>query len=293
MATEEGNGLNTDELVLQFELQRPRLLALAYRTLGSLTEAEDTVQEAWVRLARSDSDVIENLSGWLTTVTARICLDLLRLRVARDEQPLAHLPDPIVSPADGSDPEHEALLADSLGLALLVVLQTLSPAERLAFILHDMFAVPFDQISLIIERSPAATKMLASRARRRIRTAPVLDPDLGRQREVVDAFLAAARDGDFEALLAVLDPGVVLRTDGGAQRSELSTVIRGAATVASRAIMFAGLADTAEPVLVNGASGIIAATGSQVMSLMAFTVSNGGIVEINALIDPERLSDLR
>lgn len=287
--------MNTDDLAVQFQAQRPHLLAVAYRMLGSLTEAHDAVQEAWLRLPRSDVDAIDNLGGWLTTVTGRICIDLLRVRVTRGEQPLVHLPDPILSPTDGSDPEHEALLADSLGLALLVVLQILNPAERLAFILHDMFAVPFDQISLIIDRSPDATKMLASRARRRVRgSAPALDPDLTRQRQVVDAFLAAARDGDFEALLAVLDPDVVLRTDGGAHRSDLSAVIRGAAAVAvaSRAMMFAGLADASQPMLVNGAAGIIATAGGQVMSLMAFTVSNGRIVEINVLADPERLREV-
>lgn len=285
--------MNTDQLAVQFQAHRPQLHAVAYRMLGSRAEAEDAVQESWLRLTRSDVDAIDNLGGWLTTVTGRICLDLLRLRVTRGEQPLVRLPDPILSPADGSDPEHEALLADSLGLALLVVLQTLNPAERLAFILHDMFAVPFDQISLIIDRSPDATKMLASRARRRIQgSAPILDPDLTRQREVVDAFLAAARGSDFEALLAILDPDVVLRTDGGLTRSELTAVIRGAATVGARAMMFASLADTSQPMLVNGAAGIVATAGGQALSLMAFTVSNGRIVEINVLTDPERLREV-
>src|SRR5436309_6128216 len=208
----------------QFEQQRTRLRSVAYRMLGSLSEADDAVQEAWLRLARSDADEIENLGGWLTTVVARVSLNTLRSRNRRREEPLGvHIPDPIVDPADGPDPEHEALLADSVGLALLVVLETLSPAERLAFVLHDMFAVPFDEIASIVDRSPEATRQLASRARRRVqgeRTIP--DPDLDRQREVVDAFLAASREGDFEALVAVLDPEVVLRQDLG-NRSEEHT----------------------------------------------------------------------
>src|ERR671922_2719903 len=229
----------TEFLADRFEEQRTRLRAVAYRMLGSMSEADDAVQEAWLRLSRTDSGAIENLEGWLTTVVARVSLNMLRSRNLRREEPLGvRLPDPIVDRADGTDPEHEALLADSVGLALLVVLETLSPAERLAFVLHDMFAVPFDEIAPIVDRSPEAARQLASRGRRRVRgTAPVPDADLARQRELVDAFLAAAREGDFEALVAVLDPDVVLRADQGV-RPGASTEIRGARTVAARALTF-------------------------------------------------------
>jgi RNA polymerase sigma factor (sigma-70 family) len=223
-----------DWLADRFEEQRTNLRAVAYRMLGSLAEADDAVQEAWLRLSRSDTSGVENLGGWLTTVVGRVCLDMLRARRSRREESLgAHVPDPIVSPEDGVHPEHEALLADSVGLALLVVLETLSPAERLAFVLHDMFDVPFDEIGAIVGRSPAAARQLASRARRRVKgAAPIPDADLGRQREVVGAFLAAARGGDFDALLAVLDPDVVLRADAGGVPAGVSRVIRGAPAVA-------------------------------------------------------------
>src|SRR5436309_10676493 len=227
-----------DWLAGQFEEHRTRLKAVAYRMLGSLTEADDAVQDAWLRLSRSDAEEIENLGAWLTTVVARVSLNMLRSRATRREEPLdVRIPEPIVDPTDGTDPEHETLLADSVGLALLVVLETLSPPERLAFVLHDMFAVPFDEIAPIVDRSPEATRQLASRARRRVqgeRTTP--DADLDRQREVVGAFLAAARDGDFEALLAVLDPDVVVRVDFGPERPVRETV--GAEAVAGQAIMF-------------------------------------------------------
>src|SRR5436305_5761492 len=220
-------------LARQFEEQRPHLRAVAYRMLGSLSEADDAIQDAWLRLSRADASEVENLRAWLTTIVARVALNMLRTRRTRREQPLGtHLPDPILEPADSTDPEHEALIADSVGLALLVVLETLSPAERLAFVLHDMFAVPFDEIASIVDRSPEATRQLASRARRRVqgeRTIP--DPDLDRQREVVDAFLAASREGDFEALVAVLDPEVVLRQDLG---NGVPREVRGAEAVASR-----------------------------------------------------------
>ena len=226
-----------DWLAERFEANRTHLRAVAYRMLGSLSEADDAVQEAWLRLSRSDTSGVENLGGWLTTVVARVCLDMLRSRKSRREEPLgAHVPEPIVSREDGIDPEHEALLADSVGLALLVVLETLAPAERLAFVLHDMFAVPFDEIAPIVGRSPAAARQLASRARRRVQgaaTAP--DADLTRQREVVDAFLAASRGGDFDALLAVLDPDVVLRADRAAVQAGASREVRGAAAVAEHA----------------------------------------------------------
>jgi RNA polymerase sigma factor (sigma-70 family) len=280
-----------DMLAERFEAERGRLRAVAYRMLGSLTEADDAVQEAWLRLARSDDSAIENLSGWLTTVVGRVCLDMLRARTARREEALdVRLPDPVVTYGDESDPEAEALLADSVGLALLVVLEMLTPAERLAFVLHDMFAVPFDEIAHMLGRSPDATKMMASRARRRVRgAAPAQDADMARNRSVVDAFLAAARGGDFEALVAVLDPDVVLRADTPA--GAVLTV--GAREVAGRASMFSRVAVHVRPVLVNGVPGILAATADGApMSVMAFTVAGGRIVEIDSIADPERLAGL-
>jgi RNA polymerase sigma-70 factor (ECF subfamily) len=281
-----------DWLAERFESHRGRLRAVAYRMLGSLTEAEDAVQETWLRLSRSDTREVDNLGGWLTTVTARICLDMLRSRRVRGEQPLGiHLPDPIVTRADALDPEQEALLADSVGLALFVVLDTLSPAERLTFVLHDMFAVPFEQIAGIVGRSPAAAKQLASRARQRVRdAAPPPDPDLSGQRHVVDAFLAAARGGDLEALMAVLDPDIVARSDAGPQQA--GQVVRGAAAVAKRASGFARASVLAMPVLVNGSPGLLAAANGEPVSLMAFTVRGGRIVALDVLTDPERLRQL-
>jgi RNA polymerase sigma factor (sigma-70 family) len=289
--------VTTDEdewLAERFQEQRPHLRAVAYRMLGSLSEADDAVQEAWLRLSRSDAGAIENLGGWLTTVVARVSLNMLRARTAKREAPLeARMPDPIVSVDDGADPEHEALIADSVGLALLVVIETLAPAERLAFVLHDMFAVPFDEIASITGRSPAAARQLASRARRRVRgQAPVPDADLARQRGVVDAFFAAARDGDFDALVAVLDPDIVLRSDGGTGRPDASHVIRGARDVAGRALTFAHLAPDVRPALVNGGAGVIVAPGGRPFAVMGFTVTDGRIVEINVLADPLRLSAL-
>jgi RNA polymerase sigma-70 factor, ECF subfamily len=280
-------------LAERFGEHRTHLRAVAYRMLGSLSEADDAVQEAWLRLSRTDADEIENLGGWLTTVTARVCLNLLQSRRARGEQPLgAHLPEPIVSPEDGVDPEHEALLADSVGLALLVVLDTLAPAERLAFVLHDMFAVPFAEIAPIVGRSPTAARQLASRGRRRVQGATPPDPDLARQREVVDAFLAASREGDFDALLAVLDPDVVLRADRGAVPAGASTVIRGARAVAEGALSFSRVAPFARPALVNGAAGLVAAPHGKPFSVLGFTVAGGRIVEIDILADPARLTRL-
>ncbi len=278
----------------RFEANRTHLRAVAYRMLGSLSEADDAVQEAWLRLSRSDTSGVENLGGWLTTVVARVCLDMLRSRKSRREVPLgAHVPDPIVSREGGIGPEHQALLADSVGLALLVVLETLAPAERLAFVLHDMFAVPFDEIAAIVGRSPTAARQLASRARRRVQgAAPVPDADLTCQREVVDAFLAAARDGDFDALLAVLNPDVVLRGDRGAVPPGASKEVRGARAVAEQALTFAQFAQFAQPVLVNGAAGVVVAPGGRPFSVMGFTVMRGKIVEIDVLADPARLRQL-
>jgi len=283
-----------EELAERFEEHRSRLRAVAYRMLGSLTEADDAVQDAWLRVSRADTARVENLGAWLTTVVARVCLNMLRSRRSRREEPLGvHVPDPIVSRAEGLDPEHEALLADSVGLALLVVLETLSPAERLAFVLHDMFAVPFEEIAPIVERSPTAARQLASRARRRVRGAPTAsDADLPAQRKVVDAFFAAARDGDFEGLVAVLDPDVVLHSDGGVARPKVTIEAHGARAVAERAFMFARLSPHARPALVNGAAGVVVAPRDRPFSVMAFTIAGGKIVAIDVLADPERLSRL-
>ena len=275
----------------RFEEHRAHLRAVAYRMLGSLSEADDAVQEAWLKLSRVDASEIENLGGWLTTVVARVSLNMLRSRATRREEPLGvRIPDPVVDPADGTDPEHEALLADSVGLALLIVLETLSPAERLAFVLHDMFAVPFEQIAPILERSPEATRQLASRGRRRVQGERVVpDPDLTRQREVVDAFLAAAREGDFEALVALLDPDVVLRADfGGGVTQE----IRGAEAVASQAETYSRLDLVSHPALINGAVGAVATREGRPFSVGAITVRDGKIVEMDFLADPARLAEL-
>jgi RNA polymerase sigma factor (sigma-70 family) len=287
-----------DGLAERFEANRPHLRAVAYRMLGSLSEADDAVQESWLRLSRSGTSGIENLGGWLTTVVARVCLDMLRSRKSRHEESLdAQIADPIASHESGTDPEQEALLADSVGLALLVVLETLAPAERLAFVLHDVFAVPFEEIAPIVERTPTATRQLASRARRRVHgvggrddAGMIPDADLTRQREVVDAFLAAARGGDFDALLAVLDPDVVLRTDRPALPSGALRETHGAAAVARRAMV--GGARAAQPALVNGAVGVIVAPRGRLLMVLLFTIRHGKIVEIDAVADPERLRHL-
>jgi RNA polymerase sigma factor (sigma-70 family) len=281
-------------LAQQFEAHRTHLRAVAYRMLGSVGEADDAVQEAWLRLSRSDTDRVENLGGWLTTVVARVSLDMLRSRKSRREEPLGpHVPEPLISREDDADPEHEALLADSVGLALLVVLETLSPAERLAFVLHDMFGVTFDEIAPLVDRTPTAARQLASRARRRVRgAAPAPDADLARQREVVDAFLAAARGGDFEALVGVLDPDVVLRVDRGALPRAASREVRGAEAVAEQALTFARLAPAARPALVNGAAGFVVAPRGRPVAVAGFTVAEGKIVEIDLLADPQRLREL-
>jgi RNA polymerase sigma-70 factor (ECF subfamily) len=294
--------MNDEELLAgRFEEHRGRLRAVAYRMLGSLPEAEDAVQETWLKLSRTDADDIRNLGGWLTTVVGRICLDLLRSRTARREDLIAEtfaetfVPDPLISPLTDLDPEEEVLHADSVGLALLVVLETLEPAERLTFVLHDMFAVPFDDIAPIVERSSAATRQLASRARRRVQGArPSTDPDLVRQREIVEAFLAAAREGDFDALVALLHPDVALRADSGAlvRGAAASKAVCGARAVAEQALMFAPFARFARLALVNGSVGVVNAPEGQLLSVMGVTVADGRITEVYILSDPDRLGRL-
>ncbi|MFG3126912.1 RNA polymerase sigma factor SigJ [Streptomyces tendae] len=289
-----------ERLAERFEEHRGQLAAVAYRMLGSLAEAEDAVQEAWLRLGRSGGDGIDNLGAWLTTVTGRICLDLLRSRTARREEPMTEgfdtfVPDPVLRSLPRADPEQEALHTDSVGIALLVVLETLEPAERLAFVLHDMFAVPFDDIAPVVERTPAATRQLASRARRRVREAsPAVEPDLARQRRAVEAFLAASRAGDFEALVSVLHPDVVLRADAGALARGVaaSKVVRGARTVATGAFHFRHLAPLARVVLVNGAVGTVAVSEGRPVSVTYITVADGLVTGLYILSDPERLARL-
>ncbi|MEU3375315.1 sigma-70 family RNA polymerase sigma factor [Streptomyces sp. NPDC006660] len=291
--------MTAEQFAQRFEEHRGHLRAVAYRMLGSLSEAEDAVQEGWLRAGRADSDAVDNLGGWLTTIVARICLNMLRSRAARREAALdveeyeyVHVPDPLLGSADGPDPEREALLADSVGLAMMVVLETLTPAERLAFVLHDMFAVPFEEIATIVGRTPAATRQLASRARRRVRDqtpAPAPSLDRARRREVVDAFIAAARGGDFEALLALLDPDVVLRADAGAVPA--TKVVRGARAVAEQASLFRRFALLSRAALVNGEPGIVATSQGRVISVLAFTLSpEARITTLTILADPARLS---
>jgi RNA polymerase sigma-70 factor (ECF subfamily) len=285
-----------DWLAERFEAQRPRLRAVAYRMLGSITEADDAVQDAWLRLSRADADSIDNLGGWLTTVVGRLCLDVLRTRKARREDPIGvHLPEPLISDSDGVDPEQAAVLADSVGLALLVVLETLTPAERLAFVLHDTFGLPFEDIAPIVGRSTTATRQLASRGRRRVRGAATSpDVDLDRQRAVVHAFVAAARDGDFAALLEVLDPDVVIRADAGAMRAgaAVSREVRGAPAVAQTALGFRRLAGGGHDALVNGAAGLVVYAGDRPYAVLGFTVRGDRIVEIDILADPARIERL-
>ncbi|HVD29981.1 MAG TPA: sigma-70 family RNA polymerase sigma factor [Mycobacteriales bacterium] len=284
--------MDDDCLARQFEAHRIRLRAVAYRMLGSLSEADDAVQESWLRLSRADTTGVADLGSWLTTVVARVCLDMLRARSSRREEPLGtHVPEPIVSRDGAADPEYEAMVSDAVGLGLLVVLDTLTPGERLAFVLHDMFAVPFDEIGSIVGRSPAAARQLASRGRRRVRQSgavPLGDP--ARQQAVVGAFLAAARDGDFDALLALLHPEVALRADAGGPT--VSMRLRGARTVAEKAFAFSPRAGFARPALVNGAAGIVAAVGGQPVAVLGFTVTDGKITQIDILADPVRLRGL-
>jgi RNA polymerase sigma factor (sigma-70 family) len=279
------------QLATQFEEYRTHLRGVAYRLLGSCSEADDAVQESWLRIGHADTSRVENLGGWLTTIVARVCVDMLRSRPSRREEPVGvHLPDPIVSRENGFDPEQDALLADSVGIALLVILSTLAPAERVAFVLHDMFAVPFDEIAPVVGRSPAATRQLASRARRRVQeVATVPDADLTRQREAVDAFFSAARDGNLDALVAVLDPRVTVRFDGG---PGASGVVRGASAVARQALRYARPSASVLPALVNGTAGVVVVADGQPVTVMAFTVTGGRIATIESLADPERLSKL-
>ena len=280
-------------LAEQFEQQRAHLRAVAYRILGSASDAEDAVQEGWIRLGRTDVGGVENLRAWLTTVVARVCLDILRTRTSRREAPLdVHVPDPVITRAD-RDPESDAMLADSVGLALLVVLETLEPAERLAFVLHDVFGLTFDEIAPIVDRSPVAARQLASRARRRVQgEAPTSDRDLGQQRRVVDAFLAAVQDGDFEPLVAILDPDIVLRADGGALAGA-SRFVRGARAVAAQAATFSSLGLSNQFVLVNGNLGLLSRrSDGRLFAVLAFTIAGGKVVEMDILADPERLSRL-
>jgi RNA polymerase sigma factor (sigma-70 family) len=282
---------NTDWLAAEFQEHRAHLRAVSYRMLGSLAEADDAVQETWLRLTSANAGDVRNMRAWLTTVVSRVCLDMLRARTARRENPLdVHVPDPVVA---ADDPEEHALLADSVGLALLVVLDTLSPAERLAFVLHDVFAVPFEQIGPVLDRSPAAAKQLASRARQRLRGADApAASDPARQREVAEAFLAAARGEDFEGLLTVLDPDVVLRADAGDGPLGPSQLVRGAPEVAASARRFTPLARLARPVLVNGTPGYLVAWNGQPLAVIGLAVRDGKITEIDILADPERLREL-
>ncbi len=283
-----------DWLASRFESERGYLRSVAYRMLGSVSDADDAVQEAWIRLNRTDSSGVENLRAWLTTVVARVCLNMLRARKSKPETSIdVSMPDPIVSPYSEIDPEHEAILGDSVGLALLVVLNTLTPAERVAFVLHDVFGLPFDEIAPVVGRSTAAARQLASRARRRVRGAPAPDPDLARQRKVVEAFLAASRGGDFEALITLLDPDVVLRVDGGVKRPGLTTVVHGADAVAGRALAFRNFAGSSRLALVNGAvGGVTWAPNGSPLAVMGCTVRNGRIMAMDVLADPERLGEM-
>ncbi len=280
-------------LTERFQRHRSHLRGIAYRMLGSVSEADDALQEAWLRIRDQDPRSVENVQAWLTTIVGRVCLNMLRARRARREElSEVYVPGPVVSLEGSADPEQEALVADSVGLALLVVLDALSPPERLAFVLHDVFGVPFADIAAVLHRSEGAAQQLASRARRRVHGLPKPDPDLARQREAVDAFFVASRDGDFGALVAVLDPDVELRIDGGVLREEASLILRGAKAVAAYSSTYSKLYPFVRPALVNGAAGAVVAPAGRVFSVMAFTVTNGKIARIDALADPERLGQL-
>jgi RNA polymerase sigma factor (sigma-70 family) len=279
-----------DWLAERFEEQRTHLRAVAYRMLGSQAEADDAVQDTWIRASGAETNEVDNLGGWLTTIVARVCLNMLRSRNVRREESLeVHLPDPVIRPVEEPGPESEALLADSVGLALLVVLDSLVPAERLAFVLHDMFELPFDEIAPMVGRSPAAARQLASRARHRVRGAEIPDSDIARQRTVVDAFFLAARSGDFDALVALLHPDVILRVDSGPSRPAASTIVRGAAAVARQARLGANPAAVLHPALINGAAGVVITLDGRPHGVMAFTVVNDQVVELDIIADPERI----
>ncbi|MFF0480688.1 sigma-70 family RNA polymerase sigma factor [Streptomyces sp. NPDC004435] len=286
--------VDADALARRFDADRGHLRAVAYRMLGSLSEAEDAVQETWFKLSRTDVGGVANLTGWLTTVIGRVCLDMLRSRGSRREDPLDHfVPDPVVHIPSAGDPEHSAELSESVGLALLVVLETLAPAERLAFVLHDMFAVSFDEIARIVDRTPAATRQLASRARRRVQdTAPGPGPDARRQREIADAFLAASQGGDFQGLLAVLDPDAVLRADGGTLLAGASKLVHGAEAIIRQALMYASFRKASLPLVVNGQPAVLSVVDGKPTALMAFTVVGDRIVQLHVLADPERIAAL-
>jgi RNA polymerase sigma factor (sigma-70 family) len=291
----DDNEKGAEWLADRFEDERPRLRAVAYRMLGSLSEADDAVQDTYLRVIRAGASEVENLGGWLTTIVARVCLNMLRARNVRREESLeGHIPDPLISPDPLSQPEEEALLADSVSLALLVVLDTLSPAERLTFVLHDMFQLPFEEIAPMVGRSPQAARQLASRARRRVKGAeiPAPDADLARQREVVDAFFQAARGGDFDALVAVLDPDVILRSDFGARRPAAPKVFHGTAAVANQALIGALPGAELHPALINGTAGVVITVHGRPYAVMGFTVARGKIVEIDAIADPERVESI-
>ncbi|MFI5895146.1 sigma-70 family RNA polymerase sigma factor [Actinoplanes sp. NPDC051513] len=277
-------------LTEDFEVERPRLRAVAYRMLGSFSEADDAVQEAWLRASGAGGDDVANVPGWLTTIVGRVCLNVLR---GRRNHPEVRMLDPVVSLPSGPDPEQQALLSDAVGMALMVVLDTLGPDERLAFVLHDLFAVPFEDVAVLLDRNAAAARQLASRARRRVREqAPAPDPDLGRQREIVDAFFAAAREGDFDRLVEVLHPDAVLRADGGPGRPQFTAVLRGARDIAGQATGFGRFTPYARPALVNGAAGLVMVAGGRTLTVMALTVREGRIVAIDVLNDPQRLRTL-
>ncbi|MEZ0106026.1 RNA polymerase sigma factor (sigma-70 family) [Catenulispora sp. EB89] len=286
--------VDEDLLAERFQENRPRLRAVAYRMLGSLSESDDALQEAWLRASGADTDVVRNFQAWLTTIVGRVCLNMLRSRQQRAEDSLElHIPDPVVCAEDDSNPETVALTADSVGLAMMIVLDTLAPAERFAFVLHDMFAVPFEDIAEDLEKTPAAVRQLASRARRRVEgRAPVPDPDLAVQRTAVDAFFAAARNGDFEALVAVLHPDVVLRADGGVLRAGQSVTLSGAHTVASQAQLARTMAPYVQRVLINGTPGAFVVKDGKPISLMSFTVVDGKVASIQVILDPERLDEV-
>ncbi|MFE5795649.1 sigma-70 family RNA polymerase sigma factor [Streptomyces sp. NPDC056503] len=290
----DGGTGDADALARRFDADRGHLRAVAYRMLGSLAEAEDAVQETWFKLSRTDVSGVANLTGWLTTVIGRVCLDMLRSRGSRREDPLdTYVPDPIVHVPGVGDPEHAAELTESVGLALLVVLETLAPAERLAFVLHDMFAVSFDEIARVVDRTPAATRQLASRARRRVQDAdPGPGPDARRQREIADAFLAASQGGDFEGLLAVLDPDAVLRADGGPLLAGASKLVHGAESISRQALMYASFRKASLSLVVNGGPAVMSVVDGKPASLLAFTIVGDRIVQMHVLADPERLAAL-